>query len=506
VALVTLIVLAAAAAARAQPATRPATQPTDTAATQPADPAPTQPATVDADTLVVRDLLLMMGDRYGPVLSARSMFKSTLPRFTFRRRETVYGDAQHQPSPVGSIVCTGPAVEQLELRLGLSHEGDRFFSVWPSTVLRSQSAEWSDLKLHGERSSVPELPDPHWLAPLRADERALTLSANRRSDVFMLYDLELGLKNPLKVSSAGEGYKLETDDAEAVRDVLLVKPVEGGWRVGYTPVVGKRGAADAPTPEPWTPGDAVTHLVRPGDTLAAIARRYYGEDSGWRKIAEANEIDPAALRVGQRLTVPDATRGVDAADAAHLAPDAVNTDQPGQAVVKLSETVYADFDQAARPLVDRVVGLGMTEGQAQVARLLLERVARSQPHMTIVYRLDPPVHEKLIDLNVTGGPAATEVRRAAFVMLVNADPELAGSVDELIERLGSPDWGKREQAMSLLMSAGHAARPRLEKAQRHRDPEVARRIDLLLDELGDGGTDRPPPLQQRFEDTLIPLE
>ena len=49
------------------------------------------------------------------------------------------------------------------------------------------------------------------------------------------------------------------------------------------------------------------HEVREGDTLTAVARRYYGDDRLWRTIADANpqQILPGyRLRPGTRLTVP----------------------------------------------------------------------------------------------------------------------------------------------------------------------------------------------------------
>jgi LysM repeat protein len=52
---------------------------------------------------------------------------------------------------------------------------------------------------------------------------------------------------------------------------------------------------------------AVTYVVRPGETLAKIAREHFGSESQWREIARANGIRPPyAVKVGQRLTLPDA--------------------------------------------------------------------------------------------------------------------------------------------------------------------------------------------------------
>lgn len=53
------------------------------------------------------------------------------------------------------------------------------------------------------------------------------------------------------------------------------------------------------------------HNVASGETLAAISRKYYGSTKYWQKLYTANKgtigSDPAALKVGQKLTIPAKT-------------------------------------------------------------------------------------------------------------------------------------------------------------------------------------------------------
>lgn len=50
---------------------------------------------------------------------------------------------------------------------------------------------------------------------------------------------------------------------------------------------------------------AKKYTVRPGDTLTWIAAQLYGDQSQWRRIAEANEIDdPRNLKPGRVLAIP----------------------------------------------------------------------------------------------------------------------------------------------------------------------------------------------------------
>ncbi len=51
-----------------------------------------------------------------------------------------------------------------------------------------------------------------------------------------------------------------------------------------------------------------THIVRPGDTLFGIARKYYGDTAMWYKIYDANEdkiVHKRLLEVGQILIIPE---------------------------------------------------------------------------------------------------------------------------------------------------------------------------------------------------------
>lgn len=72
----------------------------------------------------------------------------------------------------------------------------------------------------------------------------------------------------------------------------------------------------APTPDappaaantvgiPAAPALPTWHTVAKGETLWAIAQRYYGSGLRWRAILDANPMkDGANLRVGERLRIP----------------------------------------------------------------------------------------------------------------------------------------------------------------------------------------------------------
>lgn len=115
----------------------------------------------------------------------------------------------------------------------------------------------------------------------------------------------------LKTGSQGaEVALLQTALNRAQRGSLTPDGVFGGatrsalqtfQRTHALPADGVFGASSETALAPWLRGYAV-HTVAPGDTLFSIAERY---DASLGAIETANPaLDPFALRVGQRITVP----------------------------------------------------------------------------------------------------------------------------------------------------------------------------------------------------------
>jgi LysM repeat protein len=51
--------------------------------------------------------------------------------------------------------------------------------------------------------------------------------------------------------------------------------------------------------------DSLTHVVRRGETLSSISRKYYGDARRWDRIVAANSlVNPDRLREGQELVIP----------------------------------------------------------------------------------------------------------------------------------------------------------------------------------------------------------
>ena len=75
------------------------------------------------------------------------------------------------------------------------------------------------------------------------------------------------------------------------------------------PAEGTATAKESSVPTSGAANSATnTYTVQKGDTLVAIARKFYGGDSDWKRILDANSSvlkgDAAALRPGMKLTIP----------------------------------------------------------------------------------------------------------------------------------------------------------------------------------------------------------
>ncbi|MDI9916303.1 LysM peptidoglycan-binding domain-containing protein [Rhodococcus sp. IEGM 1379] len=108
-------------------------------------------------------------------------------------------------------------------------------------------------------------------------------------------------------TSGNEGASLSVQDD---RNVVL----SAGGRVLWSTDTAVAAPVTEPTPEPAAAPEpepapaapaAQTYTVEGGDTLWAIAERFYGDGNQYQRIADANGIsNPDLINAGQVLTIP----------------------------------------------------------------------------------------------------------------------------------------------------------------------------------------------------------
>lgn len=83
--------------------------------------------------------------------------------------------------------------------------------------------------------------------------------------------------------------------------VSMVEDYNVRPKIGRTAV---RPPAPKPKPRPPAPTTRV-HVVKKGDTLWELSRKYLGDPYRWKEIARRNGVkDPRRLQIGHRLTIP----------------------------------------------------------------------------------------------------------------------------------------------------------------------------------------------------------
>jgi len=129
---------------------------------------------------------------------------------------------------------------------------------------------------------------------------------------FVLYTADRAVVWTAETTGPGAHLVLQDD-----RNVVIV--AADGTTVLWTPncyvteaeraaeeqVVAEEQAQQAPAPAPAATPAPQTYTVQRGDTLSAIAKRFYGHASEYRRIATANNIaNPDLIHPGQQLVIP----------------------------------------------------------------------------------------------------------------------------------------------------------------------------------------------------------
>jgi tetratricopeptide (TPR) repeat protein len=146
-----------------------------------------------------------------------------------------------------------------------------------------------------------KLHDP--LHALHHFKRYLTLApsgphANDAKNFMKKDELELG------TSLSGDAVVSRAEAARLKNENLALHKEVEDLRAHRTP---DKLATDQKTAEKKPGSGPRTYVVREGDTLASISRKFYKSTGRWKKIRDANRSvldDPAKLKPGMTLTIP----------------------------------------------------------------------------------------------------------------------------------------------------------------------------------------------------------
>jgi hypothetical protein len=218
--------------------------------------------------------------------------------------------AIHEP-PIGLIMALGEKVQDIE------------FQFNPTSLTLSKSAEWSgSIAPNFKISAIPQFSGAH---PASMSLKILLDSSMTPSGTSVMQQVE-ALLSCCEVTLASIAAKqpctpwvfFQWGSFATVSFIAYINQVSANYTLFNASGVPIRAECDLTlTQIPLlTPGQnptsgtltaSRTHTVISGDTLQSLAWREYGDPTGWRAIAEANEIDdPMRLDAGRELLVPAA--------------------------------------------------------------------------------------------------------------------------------------------------------------------------------------------------------
>lgn len=503
-------------------------------AQQPAEPeADGQPGeSTSKETLVVRDLAIWVSDAFGGRLNGRGIYDSTLPRFIRTRRQADAEADNTKTSPVGVITFEGEVGAYLDVLLEI--EDGTLLGGWPAKPRRNRLL-FADLEMLSAPEHAPMMSEMHWFAPMRNAPRLAAKSGNV-ADRFLVYDAEFDHPNDLKLVKRDDGYGAIYFGQSTVHDVTIYKPVEGGWRVGTAgTIMGKNPEAEAekaseseagdsmePTPVDAEPEPVVNEALQPGPKftlkgngqpfgtfsatfeidalqprpsvkLIDCDNRMFKELVTRVLVVSMNQFSydqpldpenpgPAYEQVAQYVKSQIPMNGDECEliwDKVEKAPEWNDEDGMAAGIVMSDEVL--DQDAAVADWAGRLAELGMGETEINLALTVLKDAALDPKQMTAVYRLDPADEDEMLPIEVT--PAPSRISRVALVILMNASPDIAGQVDQLVIQLGDPSWKMREAAQKRLVEIGPGAKKALQQALNHPDVEIEFRAEQILETI-----------------------
>ena len=150
--------------------------------------------------------------------------------------------------------------------------------------------------------------------------------------------------------AAGAAAATNANSTRPVTPVTPVTPTGSGAAGSSTTGTSSGGAVVPPVKVVAAPAAGTTqYTIKSGDTLEGIARTQMGDGQKWQLIAAANPgLDPKALKIGQKITIPASTgtasKDKAAAPAGSSTAAAPNTYtvQKGDTLIELSRKFYGN--------------------------------------------------------------------------------------------------------------------------------------------------------------------
>ena len=138
---------------------------------------------------------------------------------------------------------------------------------------------------------------------LRPESEKAGFIMEQRNKVVRALEIQAIQNSPEWKQVAAEVLQLRRDNA-ALKEQLKSSTPSSATKPD---AVSQQPEPEEPAAESGTPSGHQIYTVVAGDTLTAIAEKFYGDGESWEPIYEANRdsmSSPSSLRVGQTLVIP----------------------------------------------------------------------------------------------------------------------------------------------------------------------------------------------------------
>jgi len=142
---------------------------------------------------------------------------------------------------------------------------------------------------------------------------------------------------------------------------------------------------------------------------------------------------------------------------------------------------HADAHTALAPLEEAFRAQGYSPTETDTVLAMVTQAGMATDNLAMVYLLDQPTLDTIIPLTLS--PALEpddQIIRQGVVVVTNVDPMIGSIVETLIAKLGDPAWPVREEAHQQLLAMDRAAIDQIRQHTDHADPEIAYRIEQIL--------------------------
>jgi hypothetical protein len=180
---------------------------------------------------------IWVGSPSQPSINAAREYKNAMPGVIGTSRPKLEDKEQAGKFPVAPIsVVQFFGQECRDVDIDLRTKKGTLLAHWPPGTERSGRIQWFGSNLGAAPpADIPRgyIPETHWFQKLRAGDSALFLKHESHLERFVAYDVELSIPVPIKIRGGPDDYTLQNLTDRRLRDVAVIAPADGGFRVGW---------------------------------------------------------------------------------------------------------------------------------------------------------------------------------------------------------------------------------------------------------------------------------